>query len=147
MVHPAQMFDTFWERLVKARYAGEALTPAEQAFYDLSIVAGEMFSGGFAGYFERDFQHYDRQMDTLHAHGFADVVEKIARGRSLLFGEQPLTQNTVDQGLSDYLDLDDDDPLYQQIDDILEELYPRCEDIMEYRAEYGLHQGFYERIE
>jgi hypothetical protein len=149
LFEPAQLLETFWHRLVNRKYAGAPLKKSEEEFYDLSIVMGELYGEGLAGYFSSHFQDYDRHQRLLEAHGFSDVAEGLRRIRALIFGDAPLTQDVVEEGIDRYFEGDEagDDPRVNEANKILDHLQDRCTDIGEYRNQLGLREGFYERLD
>ena len=149
MFEPAQLMETYWHRLVARKHAGAPLKDSEQEYYDLSMVMGGLYGEGLVGYFDMNFADFDRHVAVLEAHGFRDVADGLRRTRTLLFGDAPLTQEVVDAGIDRYFEHSDEgtDPAIDEANDILAELQERCVDIGEHRTQFGLRQGFFERVD
>jgi hypothetical protein len=145
---PAQLLPTYWERLCRRMQVGASIAPAEQVFHDLTMVFGGLFGDGLAGYFEHSHAEFDRQMETLSAHGFADVASELERARVLMFGEQALTEEMVADGIQAYFDVEEaGDQKNEELDELLEGLYPRLHAVADYRNAMGIREGFYERLD
>ena len=144
----ASTFDEYWERLAKrGDERHRRLEGPERVFWRLSAVRGEIYSGGIVAYFDRQFEHFEDDLLILKESSFEDVSILLSEAKGILYGDRPLTQETIDEGTSAYFEWPDDSPLYDRLNDLHELLYPRCDDIEDYRNALGLREGFYDRIE
>lgn len=126
---------------------GAPIQPAEQVFHDLTTVIGDLLRDGLDGYFSRNYTVFDRHLNTLREHGFADFANELERARLLLFGEEPLTRDVVDESLESYLDADEAGEGNEVLEELLDGLWERCYAVGEYKDAFGMQQGFYERLD
>lgn len=121
----------------------EKLTGMERLFYRLSIIRGDLYTQGFAYYFETNFEYFDEDLKDLEATGFNEIADLLREGRRILFGSAPLTAEVVNSALDEYWELQEESPIYDELEDLREEFITKADALEKYRDELGLRENFY----
>ena len=138
-------FDRYWAQLVD-RVIGkhEVLSGAEELFYRWSCIYGETMVDGIEAYFERRFDQFKADMESLNTAGFADIAADFERARRLIFGACQLDRMTVEATITKLLDESEEvRPILAEIDNIYRRLIPRLNSLAEYKYAWGLSKNFY----
>jgi hypothetical protein len=146
---PFYDFDSYWEDLNRRVYQEkEELEGTERLFYRLSIVRGDLYTEGFEAYFEFQYEHFDEDQQYLEANGFGAVAQALREARKLMFGEQALTHDTVYAVLTDLYD-EEGEPgeLAGQLEEMMDDLLPRLDEVQEFRDQLGLREGYYRKLD
>jgi hypothetical protein len=138
-------FDRYWAQLVERVYGKhEVLTGAEELFYRWSCILGETMVDGIEAYFERRFDQFETDMESLHTAGFPDVAADFERARKLIFGASRLDRMTVEAIITKLYDESEEvRPILAEIDSIYRRLIPRLNSLAEYKYAYGLGGNLY----
>lgn len=139
-------FDTYWKHLIDRVYQQrEVLSGAEELVYRLTCIYGETIVDGIEAYFERRCDEYERDIAAMNENGFADIATDFAEARSVLFGNAPLTEETINPVL-DRLLRDDTDLKAErkQINAIYDRLIDRLPELLDRRDEIGALNGLFD---
>lgn len=90
----------YWSALVDRVYRSAAgfsgLSVAEQHYYTVSVLVGEVYNGGFDQYFGNSSgEHYAQACDGLHVLGAHQTLALVHQAKAALFGDAPVP---LDQG-------------------------------------------------
>lgn len=140
-------FDTYWGQLVDRVYKKkEELTGADEVFYRLTCIRGETMVSGTEAYLERRYPEFAADMRVLDESGLQDLAGEFRKARIVLFGEQPLDP---DQVADIYMLLLDEDPsmaaIQEQLDAISERVIGKIDALDDYRMDYGVRNGLFEK--
>jgi hypothetical protein len=139
-------FDSYWSDLVdRVEDRQEALTGPEELVYRLTCIYGETMVDGIESYFERRFEEYDRDLETLRNHGFPALAADFAEARRIMFGTSPLTEAEIAPLLERFLE--EDEALRdqaRQLQAIYGRLVERLPDLLDYRDRIGVQAGLFE---
>ena len=139
-------FETYWKQLVDRVYdRHEVLSGKEELFYRWSCIYGETMVDGIEAYFDRRFDQFDADMDSLRAAGFSDVTSKYQQARKLMFGDKPLKRDLVEDTVEKLLTDESNDVqrTLTKLDKIYRQLIPRLEELADHKYEFGLRERLY----
>jgi hypothetical protein len=140
-------FNEYWKSLVHRVYdRHERLEGSEALFYRLSCIYGETMVDGIEAYFERRFQEFDADMDALAAMGFADLASEFGMARRLMFGDLPLDQLIVEEGIerfSAWEEADEEHLAIVELGEIYDRVIPQLEELEDSKYRLGVAEGFY----
>lgn len=141
-------FDEYWTSLVHRVYDDhETLTGSEERFYRLSCVYGETMVDGLEAYFERRYDEFACDLQAIEEAGFASIADDYRSARGKMFGEAPLTFETVNPVIERLLEeADDTRSLRNELETIYRRLVASLPLLAEYRDQFGLREGFYEDV-
>ena len=139
-------FDEFWGKLVdKAVSDVDSLSEEEATFYRLTCIRGETMVDGIEAYFERRFSDYEKDMATLEEHGFKDLANDYRHAKSIMYGDNHLTEELVEDISEKLLDEDPSmEDVQQKIDEKYQKIIDKTEKLDEYRIDFGIKKGFFE---
>lgn len=142
-------FDSYWEDLNRRVYKEkEELEGTERLFDRLSIIRGDLYTEGFDSYFQFQYDHFDEDQRYLEEHGFDVVAQALRDARTLLFGERELTHETIYDVLTELYDEEGEpNPLADQLQEMMDDVLPRLDEIQEFRDQLGLREGYYRKLE
>ncbi|MCC9607557.1 hypothetical protein LOC68_12145 [Blastopirellula sp. JC732] len=91
-------FETYWTNLVHRVFdEQETLCGPDELIYRLTSIYGETMVNGIFGYFDQRFLEYDHDLRLLRACGYNDIADDFAKARHLMFGETPLSEESVNE--------------------------------------------------
>lgn len=139
-------FETYWNNLIRRVYDDKAeLRGPEERLYRLTCIYGETMVDGIEAYFERRFDEYERDMAALTENGFSDIVADFAEARKVMFGDAPLTEDTIEPVLNSLLHEDESLATeMQRIASIYSRLIDRLPDLLDCRDMIGVNNGLFE---
>ncbi|QDT26650.1 hypothetical protein Enr10x_19600 [Gimesia panareensis] len=137
--------DEYWKMLVERVYhQQEELVGIEETYYRLSCIYGETMVDGIQSYFERRVQEYQKDMTTLVDHGFKPVADEYANAKSIMFGQNDLTPESVDEFYDRMCEDEDlDNRIDQQLGPVYDRLIEQLEDLNEYIYQFGIKHQLY----
>jgi hypothetical protein len=146
-------FDEYWDNLIRKIYvprtgkenqnALKELSTNDLIFYRLGCIRGETTVDGVQAYFERRFNEFESDMKLLTENGFQDLAEKYYRVKMIMFGENILTEEFIDEYFEEYYSSDNDE-MEKEIDDVSMEIIKIIEERFDnYRIEFGIKNGLF----
>lgn len=138
-------FDEYWHNLISRVYHHQVeLDGNEERFYRLSCIYGETMVDGIEAYFERRFDEFPADMDSLRSEGFSEMASEFEFARKLLFGSTPLDRDTVEVTTMRLLDeTEETEPVLAEIGKVYDRIIPQMERLAEYKYSFGLAAGFF----
>jgi hypothetical protein len=154
-------FDTYWEKLIGKVYVSNTgvlnqnylneLSPNDLIFYQLTCIRGETMVDGVEAYFERRFDEFESDMNLLKTVGFQDLAEKYFQVKKIMFGENEMKKEFIENFFDKYYSLLCEDENYRagwenEIDklslEIMDIIMERFDD---YRMEFGIENELFKR--
>ncbi|QDU03297.1 hypothetical protein V6x_30090 [Gimesia chilikensis] len=137
--------DEYWKSLVERVYhQHETLVGVEETYYRLSCIYGETMVDGVQSYFERRVQEYQKDMTSLVEHGFQPIADEYNAAKSIMFGPDDLTTESVDELIDRMCEDEDlDSRIDQQLGPVYDRLTEQLEDLNEYIYQFGIRHQLY----
>lgn len=139
-------FDDYWKNLIIRVYRNkEKLEGNEEIFCRLSCIYGETIVDGIEAYFERRFDDFEADMNTLREANFSDLASEFEAARKILFGTEPLNRENIEKIISTILkNTEATQSISSEINKIYDRIIPQLEKVADYKHSFGLKSGLFE---
>jgi hypothetical protein len=145
---PARFWRSLVDRVHRTPTGFASLTGAEQAYYAIRVLLGEVYNGGFDQYFfNGSADHYSVAVEALSEIGAMQTLALVLEAKDALFGSHdvPPTEAGRHAMLPSMIETDDDEPEWSRRLDAIEKQF--CDDpdhLDERMAAFAEEHGLYE---